>query len=59
MVPIAPLANLSVLDTWVGVSTSIFVPYFGSLVIRRSGNVMRASPETLVTGPIKLTRAVR
>ncbi len=59
IVPIAPLANCSVLAMCVGVSTSMTVPYRGLLVMVRCGKVIAASPETRRTGPIILTNAVR
>ena len=58
MVPTAPLAKSITPATWVGTSTLIFVPFFGWLVMIRSGNVMRAEPVTRLTAPISDTSAV-
>ena len=40
MVPTAPLAKSMTPATWVGTSTLIIVPYFGWLVMVRSGKVI-------------------
>ena len=58
-VPTAPDAKSNTPATWVGVSTLIRCPKFGWLVTRRSGKVMRADPVTRLTGPRRLTSAVR
>ena len=59
IVPTAPEAKSSTPATWVGTSTVIFVPFFGSLVISRSEKLIRAEPVTRRTGPSMLTSAVR
>ena len=55
----APLANSSTPAMCVGVSTLTTLPFFGSLVIVRSGNVMRVLAATRLTGPMRLISAVR
>ena len=57
MVPIAPLAKSRVPTTWVGTSTSITVPLFGSLVIKRCGKVARVDPDTWLMAKVELVDA--
>ena len=59
MVTTAPPAKSMTPAMCVGVSTVMTVPFFGWLVMVRSGNVMRADPVTRFTGPSRFTRAVR
>ena len=58
IVPIAPLRNFIVPAMWVGTSTSIFVPFFGSEVMVRCANVFFVKPATLSTGPMSWMRSV-
>ena len=55
----APLANSITPATCVGVSTLMTLPFCGSLVMVRSGNVMRVQAVTRLIGPMRLISAVR
>ena len=54
----APLAKSITPATKVGISTLIFVPKCGWLVMSRSAKVIRAEPVTRLTGPRSDTKAV-
>ena len=59
IVPTAPEAKSSTPATCVGTSTFTVRMRFGSLVIVRSGKLMRVEPATRAIGPSSVTSAVR
>ena len=59
IVPTAPAAKSITPATCVGTSTFTVRMRFGSLVIVRSGKLVRADPATRDSGPSRVTSAVR